>query len=146
MVCISKDGEIFHVLRSTGQPQSVTLPVMAAGKHFTVTATKQNHFRFEQDVIVTSGNQGTTESHILDLELFPNPTDGKVNLVVKEDLKGKAVVEVINLLGERLLTHELSQVRQGETVTFDLSMFGTGLYTIKLCTENGCCSKKLSVK
>jgi hypothetical protein len=146
LVCISKDSEIIHVLHSTGQPQSVTLPVMQAGKHFTVTATKQNHFRFEQDVTVTSGNQGTTESHILDFELFPNPTSGKVNFVVREDLKGKAVVAVFNLLGERLLTHELSQVHQGETVTFDLSMFGTGLYTIKLYTENGSCSKKLSVK
>ena len=146
MVCISKDGEIFQVLHSTGQSQSVMLPAMEAGKHFTVTATKQNHFRFEQDVTVVSGGQGTAESHIFDFELFPNPTDGKVNLVVREDLQEKAVAEVINLLGERLLTYELDQMHQGETVTLDLSKFGIGLYTIKLSTEKGSCSKKVSVR
>ena len=145
-VCISKDGEIIQVLQSTGVPQCVMLPSMEVGEKFTIIATKQNRFRFEQNVTIIFSGQGTAESHILDFELFPNPTDGKVSLVVRENLQEKAVVEVINLLGERLLTYELGQVRQGETVTLDLSLFGTGLYTIKLCSEKGSCSKKVSVK
>lgn len=146
LVCISKDGEIFHVLHSTGQPQSVTLPVMQAGKHFTVTATKQNHFRFEQDVTITSGNQGTTESHILDFELFPNPTDGKVSLVCNESLIGETTVEVYNLLGDCIMTQNGHNIRKGQTLDIDLNGFASGMYIIKLNTEKGSWSKKVNVQ
>ena len=85
------------------------------------------------------------EWHSIDFELFPNPTDGKVNLVIGETLQGKAVIEVFNLLGERMLVQTTHQLRQGETISIDLSRMVSGLYIIKLSTENGSCSKKVSV-
>ena len=85
------------------------------------------------------------EWHAVEFELFPNPTDGKVNLVIGETLQGKAVIEVYNLLGERVLVQKASQLRQGETISLDLSRMVSGLYIIKLSTENGSCSKKVSV-
>ena len=78
-------------------------------------------------------------------DLFPNPTDGKVNLVVSNMLQEKAVVEVYNLLGERMMAKSLGRLQQGETITFDMSRFASGLYIIKLSAENGSCTKKVSV-
>ena len=88
----------------------------------------------------------TSEWHALDFDLYPNPTDGKVNLIVSEGSQEKAIIEVHNLLGERMLYHESSHLHQGETIYLDLNKMASGLYIITLRTENGYCSKKVSVK
>ena len=91
-------------------------------------------------------NYSTPEWHSVDFDLFPNPTDGKVNLVVGETLQGKAIVEVYNLLGEQMIAKKVSHLQKDETHTLDLSHLVSGLYIIKLSTENGSCSKKVSVR
>ena len=78
-------------------------------------------------------------------DLFPNPTDGKVNLVIEESLQGKAIVEVYNLLGERIMVKTINNLQKGETCTLDMSHLVSGLYIITLRSEKGCCSKKVSV-
>lgn len=87
----------------------------------------------------------TTEWSSVNFDLYPNPTNGKVNLVIGKTLQGKAVIEVYNLLGDRVLVQKIHQMRQGETISLDLSRMVSGLYIVKLSTENGCCSKKVSV-
>ena len=145
-ICFSKDSEILHVTLATGQPQIVQLPEMAEGEQFTITATKQDHFRMEQTVTVTHSGADTPEYETIDFSLSPNPTDGKVNLIVGQNLQGKALIEVYNLVGERLSSQEIGQLRQGESFTIDLSQRASGLYIIMLSTENGRCSKKVSVR
>ena len=88
----------------------------------------------------------TPEHRSLSFDLFPNPTEGKVNLVLGENPQGKAIIEVFNLLGERILYQDASHLRQGGTLSLDLSRMVSGLYIIKLSTENGSCSKKVSVR
>ena len=88
----------------------------------------------------------TPEWHETSFELFPNPTDGKVNLVFGETMQGKVIVEVYNLLGEQMIAKKVSHLQKGETYTLDLSHLVSGLYIIKMSTENGSCSKKVSVR
>ena len=87
----------------------------------------------------------TSEWHSVDFDLYPNPTDGKVNLVLSESLQGKAVIEVYNLMGERMMTKSIGYMMKGETLSLNLSHLVSGLYIIKLSTENGSCTKKVSV-
>ena len=144
-VCISKDDEIILVKQGTGEPQNVMLPSMEVGERLTFTATKQNHLRFEQVVtIIPSGNE-TPEWLAPNMDLFPNPAKGMVHLVLKEDLQGEALVEVYNLLGELMMTKEFHHSQKGELLSMDLSRLASGLYIIKLSTENGSYSKKVSV-
>ena len=89
---------------------------------------------------------GIDEQDITSFGIYPNPTDGKVNLVIGETLPGKAHIEVYNLLGELMLTKNVNQLQKGETFSLDLHQFVSGLYIIKLSTENGSCSKKVSVR
>ena len=56
VVCLSKDGEIIGVNQSNGQPCTFMLPQMEVGEHFTITATKQNHFRYEYEVSIIPGS------------------------------------------------------------------------------------------
>ncbi|MBQ3709486.1 MAG: T9SS type A sorting domain-containing protein [Bacteroidales bacterium] len=88
----------------------------------------------------------TSEWHPVSFNLFPNPTNGKVNLTIEEPLLGKATVEVYNLLGERLSTKKVSNLAKGSTVSIDLSRLTPGLYIIKLNAEKGISSKKVSLK
>ena len=87
----------------------------------------------------------TSEWHSVDFDLFPNPTEGKINLVLSESLQGKAVIEVYNLMGERMMTKSIGYMMKGETLSLNLSHLVSGLYIIKLSTENGSCTKKVSV-
>lgn len=144
-VCISKDGEIIQVLQGTGEPQSVELPTMEGGEQFTFTATKQNYFRFEQNVTIIPVQQ-TAERQAIEFTLYPNPTDGKVSIVVGEDLKGKVDIEVHNLLGECLLSQTACDLHERQTLTLNLNDFVSGLYIIRLHTENGTWSKKVNIK
>ena len=96
--------------------------------------------------IINLIGHSTPEWHSPDFDLYPNPTDGKLNLVLDEGLGEKATIEVYNLLGEKMLSQQTRHLRQGETISLDLSRMVSGLYIIKLSTENGSCSKKVSVR
>ena len=142
-VCLSNGNGIMDVKRATGEPQSIDLTPFDIGEHLTLTATKKNRFRFEQDVTVV--DYSTRDGHIIDFNLYPNPTDGKAKLVVGETMQGEANVEVYNMLGECMMSQKYGQLRQGEAIKLDLSHLVSGFYIVKVSTENGSCSKKVSV-
>lgn len=114
----------------------VTLSVTADNGCDTEPATKK----------ISIVGYSTPEWSAPSFSLFPNPTDGKVNMVMGNGLQGRATVEVYNLMGELMMTRNVGQLRQGETVSLDLGRLVSGLYIVKLSTENGSCSKKVSVK
>ena len=88
---------------------------------------------------------GIDEQGMASFEVYPNPTDGIVNLVISESIQGKAHIEVYNLLGELMMTKNIHQWQKGETFSLNLNHLVSGLYIVKLSTENGSCSKKVSV-
>ena len=114
----------------------VTLSVTADNGCDTEPATKS----------ISIVGYATPEWSAPSFSLFPNPTDGKVNMVIGNGLQGRATVEVYNLMGELMMTRNVGQLRKGETVSLDLGRFVSGLYIVKLSTENGSCSKKVNVK
>ncbi len=156
IVCLSRDGEIIGVIRSNGQPHSFAMPQLEEGDHFTITATKQNHFRYEFEipVIPNSGPQGVIESDEDEnrfeatsiFTLYPNPTDGRIDLIIGQDLQGKSTFEVYNILGARMTIKTFSNLTKGQSIPFDLQYCAPGLYIIRLCNDNGCWSQKISIK
>ncbi|MCR5659979.1 MAG: T9SS type A sorting domain-containing protein [Bacteroidales bacterium] len=78
--------------------------------------------------------------------LFPNPTDGIVNIILGQDLQGKSTIEVYNVLGTRLTNKTLNNLTQGESITIDLQHYTPGIYIIKLCSDEGCWSQKLIIR
>ena len=78
--------------------------------------------------------------------LYPNPTDGKFNLVIKQDLYGKSVVEVYNVFGTRLMDKTFRNLIKGQSITFNIQHYAPGIYIIKLCNGEGCWSQKVSVR
>ena len=78
--------------------------------------------------------------------LYPNPTDGRINLVLGQDLQGKSTVEVYNMLGARMTSKTFTHLTKGQSIAFDLQHCAPGLYIVRLCNDNGCWSQKVSIK
>ena len=87
-----------------------------------------------------------TEQSAPSFDIYPNPTDGKVNIILNQNVQGKALVEVYNILGNRILTKTIANITKGETISFDLHRFAKGLYIIKLSSSEGNLSKKIDLK
>ena len=88
----------------------------------------------------------TDEWHPISFDLYPNPTDGKINLRVNESIQDKATVEVYNILGEQMLAKTIDHQPKGGVHILDLSRLPKGLYLVRLNTKNGSFSKKVSLK
>jgi len=78
--------------------------------------------------------------------LYPNPTDGKVYLSFGQDLHGKTVIEVYNMLGTLITSKAHQNLIEGQSISINLQHYVPGIYIIKLCNEKGCWSQKVSVR
>ena len=87
-----------------------------------------------------------SEQPVSSFTLYPNPTDGKVQLILGQDLYGKSVVEVYNVLGTRLMSKTFRNLAEGQNIAIDLQHYTPGMYIIKLCNDEGCWSQKVSVR
>lgn len=68
--------------------------------------------------------------------LYPNPTSGLLNI----EGEGTMNVIVMNVLGQIVL-----ETTTTDNVTIDLSGFGTGIYMVRIETENGAMTEKVRV-
>ena len=89
---------------------------------------------------------GIDEQGTASFEIYPNPTYGKINLFIGETLPDNARIEVYNILGELMMAKKVCHLQEGDTLVLDLNHLVSGLYIVKLSTENGTCSKKASVR
>lgn len=147
IVCLSRDGEIIGVCRSNGQPHSFAMPQLEEGDHFTITATKQNHFRYEIEVPVIpgSGPHAVAERNS-SFALYPNPTDGEVRLILKQDLTGKLNLEVFDMAGSCLTNKAFQDLKEGQSIAIDLQHYTPGIYVVKLTNGESEWSEELIVR
>ena len=75
------------------------------------------------------------EDRAVAFEVFPNPTNGEVNLNLKKYAETDFSVEVFNLVGQRLKRFEFAVGTTFETI--DLSGLPQGVYNLSLTTLDG---------
>lgn len=95
----------------------------------------------ENDVIrklnKLGGGVGISERQVLeDAYLFPNPSGDIVHVVFGQRTKGMIRMEVVNAIGEVVLTRSADYV-PGEVVDVDLFDLAAGRYCINLISEDG---------
>lgn len=73
--------------------------------------------------------------------LFPNPTTGKVDLLLNNP--GEAQVTIFNALGQLILTKTLGVNGSKVPAAFDLSKAARGIYLVKVKTGNQVITRKL---
>ena len=73
----------------------------------------------------------SNKSHLLDFELYPNPTASKINLVYNYSNPEKSKITLYNSIGEILLKSKLTSV----ITSLDIEKLSTGIYFIQLSKE-----------
>lgn len=99
-------------------------------QHFTVGFTSDVH-----DYILT----GQTN-----LFVYPNPTDGKVNIDVNLTKRDDGVIDIFDVLGKNVYTHKFNQLT-AESLELDLSQMQKGVYFVTLTTGDQKLSRKLLI-
>ena len=66
--------------------------------------------------------------------IYPNPTQGAVNLILPHDIKGNITVSVLNITGSVILEEYYEDVSQ--QIRFDISNATSGVYYVKIRGEN----------
>ena len=82
-------------------------------------------------------NSTDVNEYSINASLYPNPTDGNVTIVAE----GMQRLTVVNELGQVVHDAEVSN----DTETLNMSQYGTGVFMIRIYTENGVGVKRVSV-
>lgn len=77
------------------------------------------------------GNQGEA------VELYPNPTEGRLTIKAS----GMQQVSLFNAIGQRIKTLQVN----ADSLTLDVSTFGSGVYLLQITTQGGTFSRRLIV-
>jgi hypothetical protein len=110
-------------------------------------------------VEVQGGHVGIDDQQILDIEVYPNPCSGKIQITrpvpsVAEGSKSqtnskiqnsKFKIEIIDLFGKIVFEEEMGCWENG-TISVDLSHLPAGLYLVKLQTEEAVGVRKIIIK
>lgn len=87
---------------------------------------------------VTTGGWGVSENESMNINVYPNPAEGFVN-VKAEGLKN---VELIDMMGRVISRNESSETM----TTIDLSSLTSGIYFLRVTTESGVSLQRIAVK
>ena len=70
------------------------------------------------------------------LQLYPNPTDGRLTIDLTAFLEQAATLEILDLNGQLILRRELGLIEQS-TERLDLSAYPAGIYFVRLRLDDG---------
>lgn len=89
---------------------------------------------------VSASDFVTTSEDPFHLNLYPNPSSGKFNVVITSANDDDVNIEITNLLGHKILG---TTIRGNNTVEIDGSSYKAGFYIVKAYHHNFCKSIKL---
>jgi Secretion system C-terminal sorting domain len=82
-----------------------------------------------------------------DLAIFPNPAKNIVNVSFSSKNSGKASIEVMNLLGQKLMAEEIRSINPGSNlIQVDLSPLSRGIYLVRIGANGKYFTRKLVVE
>lgn len=78
--------------------------------------------------------------------MFPNPANDNVNINFTPSEAGYTTIEVVNTLGQVMMTKDLGNIGNEFTYNLNVSNFENGLYLVNIKVGNEIVSKRLSVQ
>lgn len=64
------------------------------------------------------------------VHIFPNPTDGKVNIALDKSWGENIQLSVINVLGQEVFYKEIEKIEHEGNISFDVNEWETGIYRL----------------
>ncbi|AWI24875.1 DUF7619 domain-containing protein [Flavobacterium pallidum] len=86
----------------------------------------------------------TNHNDFSNLELYPNPARGKVNIRFNENVNDETTINVFDMQGKTVLSH--SGKITGNEASLTVSKLQTGIYFVKIISGNKTAVRKLVVK
>lgn len=80
------------------------------------------------------------------INLYPNPADGSVNLVLNASKATKATLAVYNMVGQAITTTDVNLANGSNTFQLDVTAYTSGIYFVNAVVEGKTYSQKLIVK
>ena len=87
-------------------------------------------------------NAGVNENNLLGLMIYPNPSNGELNITFNNDQNDNFTVYVTDLSGRIIYTATVSS----STLSIDLGNTANGTYMLHLANDNSHVTKKIVVQ
>lgn len=87
---------------------------------------------------VTFNTTSINENNINDVLIYPNPTNGKLNI----DIIGMKHICIVNTIGQVVYDNNVDS----NNGIIDMSQYNSGIYVVRIETGNGIIVKQVSVK
>ncbi len=121
----------------------LVLENLSAGE-YEVQISDERNCLFTKKMTVGLLTNTTDFSFVENINLYPNPTDGLLNLTIDLSTPQPFSITVYNLLGEAIILPFENQPTKS-AYQLDLSTFENGVYFVQLSFEEGILSKKIMV-
>lgn len=82
-------------------------------------------------------------SSIQNLNIYPNPTEGNLNINFYAENSENISIEIVNVLGERIYEEELLNFSGNYKRQLSLEKYVGGIYTVQLRSKNNTINKKI---
>ena len=86
------------------------------------------------------------EEHINIAGIYPNPTEGNVNVELNLVDNSELTIEVFNTVGQSVKEINLGRRTGNQKITFDMSEQPTGIYILKIRAGNAVVTRKISLE
>jgi len=81
------------------------------------------------------------------LDIYPNPNSNKVVNLKLTNLEGKTVVNIINMSGKVVESHELNLSSKDQSIfTYSLADYAQGVYFVTIINNDAVLTKKLIIQ
>lgn len=77
-------------------------------------------------------------------QIFPNPSNGVINLIIPETISGIVYVNVLNATGSAVMSYR-ANTNESRQITFDLSDKAKGIYLFEISHNGNHYSKRISI-
>ncbi|MBI9039681.1 MAG: T9SS type A sorting domain-containing protein [Bacteroidales bacterium] len=88
---------------------------------------------------VTKGSFGVENSTNQEILIYPNPASDVLNIASNNKIKH---IEILNFIGQNFFNKKLDN----NNIEINTSAFKSGIYFIRIETENGLKTKKVTIK
>lgn len=112
--------------------------------NYPLTVTDLNGCILDTSIYVNLNTVGISETELSDLEIFPNPTRGILNVNLQLSSSSKIELEVFDISGRKLMARSIDRTTELKT-QLDLSQLPTSPVWIKVTTNERSFYKKVVV-
>ncbi|MGC6471242.1 MAG: T9SS type A sorting domain-containing protein, partial [Flavobacteriales bacterium] len=101
---------------------------------------------FTQPVTFTLGGARLENSSVANLDVYPNPSRGKINILFNSDTESVNEISISNYLGKEVYFKQFNNLSNSNYSTVDLTDKAKGIYLIRIKTDSEVINSKMTIQ